>query len=183
MTANTLDCPSRISPWRRPVSTDDAVTIELATVDDIDAIADCWVALAADQQQHGSRLQAEPNRTSATETIARHVVTDGVYVAREDGVRGFVMFHVDAGTYSQTEPTGTITTLYVRPSARNEGLGTRLLAAAERALADRGAATVSLEVLTANEAAREFYDRRGYDPHRIELRKRIENDTHSKDDP
>ena len=165
------------------MSTDDAVTIEPATVDDIDAIADCWVALAADQQQHGSRLQAEPNRTSATETIARHVVTDGVYVAREDGICGFVMFHVDAGTYSQTKPTGTITTLYVRPPARNKGLGTRLLAAAEQALADRGAATVSIEALTANEAAREFYDRRGYDPHRIELRKRIENDTHSKDDP
>jgi len=165
------------------VSADDAVAVEPATVADIEAIADCWVALAADQQQHGSRLEAEPNRMSATETIARHVVADGVYVAREDGIRGFVMFHVDAGTYSQTEPTGTITTLYVRPPARNEGLGTRLLAAAERALADRGAATVSLAVLTTNEAARELYDRRGYDPHRIELRKRIESDTHSRDDP
>lgn len=165
------------------MTTDDAVAIEPATVDDIETIVDCWVALAADQQQHGSRLQAEPNRPPATETIARHVVTDGVYVARENGIRGFVMFHVDAGTYSQTEPTGTITTLYVRPPDRNEGLGTQLLAAAEGALADRGAATVSLEVLTANKAAREFYDRRGYDPHRIELRKRIESDTHSREDP
>jgi ribosomal protein S18 acetylase RimI-like enzyme len=41
---------------------------------------------------------------------------------------------------------------------------------------------VSIEVLADNDAAKRLYDRRGYDPHRIELRKRLENDRHSKDD-
>lgn len=164
------------------MTADETVSVALATMADLEAIAGCWVALAADQQQHGSRLQAAENRTQATETIARHIAMDGVYVARDETIRGFVMFHLDTGTYSQTEPTGTVTALYVRPADRDAGLGTRLLTAAEAAMAARGAKTVSLEVLTDNAAARAFYDHRGYEPHRIELRKRLESDRHSKDD-
>lgn len=158
------------------------VVVEPATIDDVDVVADCWVDLAAEQRQHGSRLAADANRTVATETIARHVVTDGLLVARTPAIQGFVMFQPDEGAYTQTEPTGTITHLYVRPAARGDGIGTRLLAAAESELAAAGVETVSIEVLADNGAARRLYDRRDYEPHRIELRKPIENDRHSKDD-
>lgn len=164
------------------MSTDETTIIEPATVTDVAAIADCWVALAADQQQYGSRLQADANRPVATEAIAQHVVSDRLLVARASDIRGFVMFHPDEGSYSQTEPTGTITHLYVRPDARNDGLGGRLLAAAESTLAADGVETVSIEVLADNDAARRLYTRQGYERHRVELRKRIENDRHSKDD-
>ena len=164
------------------MSTDERIVIEPATIDDVEAVADCWVALAAEQRQHGSRLAADANRTVATETIAHHVVTDGLLVARDGAIQGFVMFHPDDGAYTQTESTGTITHLYVRPAARDEGIGSRLLAAAESKLAAAGVSTVAIEVLADNAAAKRLYDRRGYDPHRIELRKRLENDRHSKDD-
>lgn len=160
--------------------------IEQATVADVDELVDCWVDLAAGQQQYGSRLEAEPNRKQATDTMARHVVMDGVLVAREASsgqpIRGFVMFHTDEGTYSQTEMTGEIANLYVRPDARNRGVGGELLAAAEAALAAEGVETVTLDVLADNDDARRFYGRQGYDPHRIELTKRIETNTHSKDE-
>jgi len=158
------------------------MNIERATVDDVDALVDCWVDLAAGQQQYGSRLESEPNRKQATDSMARHVVMGGVFVAREETILGFVMFHTDEGSYSQTEPTGEISNLYVRPAVRNCGVGSELLAAAERALAADGAESVTLDVLAANDAARRFYARHGYDHHRIELTKRIESDTHSKDE-
>ena len=164
------------------MSADDPIVIEPATIDDVAAVAGCWVSLAAEQRQHGSRLAADANRTVATETIAHHVVTDGLLVARNEAIQGFVMFHPDDGAYTQTEPTGTITHLYVRPAARDDGIGSRLLAAAESKLAEAGVSTVSIEVLADNNAAKRLYDRHGYEPHRIECRKRLENDKHSKDD-
>ena len=164
------------------MTTDKPVIIESATIDDVEAVADCWVTLAAEQHQYGSRLAADANRTVVTEIIARHVVTDGLLVARDESIQGFVMFHPDDGAYTQTESTGTISHLYVRPAARDDGIGTRLLAAAESELAAAGVATVSIEVLADNDAAHRLYDRCGYEPHRIELRKRLESDRHSKDD-
>jgi len=95
--------------------------IERATVEDVDALVDCWVELAADQQRYGSRLEAAPNRKPTTDSMARHVVMGGVLVAREETILGFVMFNTDEGTYSQTASTGEITNLYVRPSVRNCG--------------------------------------------------------------
>ena len=162
--------------------TNDQVVIEQATIDDVDTVADCWVRLAAEQRQYGSRLAADANRTVATERIARHVVVGGLLVARDETIQGFVMFHPDKGAYTQTEPTGTITHLYVRPAARDSGIGTRLLAAAESELAAAGVSAVSIEVLADNDAAKRLYDRRGYEPHRTELQKRLESDKHSKGD-
>jgi Acetyltransferases len=152
--------------------------IEQATVEDVDDIVDCWVDLAADQQQYGSRLEAAPNRKPATDTVARHIVTGGVLIARDELILGFVMFHTDEGTYKQQENTGEIVNLYVRPSVRNCGIGGELLTAAENELASEGIDTVSLEVLADNEAARRFYRDHGYEHHRIDLAKRIETNTH-----
>jgi len=157
------------------------MNIEQATIADTAVLVDCWVALAADQRQYGSRLQTEANREPVAESIVRYIVADGLLVARDPAVVGFVMYGIEHGTYSQTETVGTIANLYVRPEARNRHIGSQLLSAAERALIERGAETVSLEVLASNEAAQRFYHRHDYRPHRVELTKRIENDTHSKD--
>ncbi len=158
-----------------------------ATIEDVDAVVDCWVALATDQRTHGSRLAVDENREAIADTIARHVVMSELIVARggsttagNDDIVGFVMFTIHRGTYTQTERVGTIVDLFVRPATRNSGVGSDLLAAAETDLVDRGADTLSLEVLAENAAARRFYRRQGYTPHRIELTKSIENDTHSK---
>jgi len=153
------------------------------TISDVEPLVDCWVELAADQRQHGSRLVTDANREAVAEAIAQHVVTDGLLVARETEICGFVMYHVQEGRYHQDRTTGVIVNLYVRPSARDRGLGSRLLEAAESELAEAGVDTVTLDVLAANEAARRFYARHGYRSHRVELAKPIENDTHSKEDP
>jgi GNAT superfamily N-acetyltransferase len=57
---------------------------------------------------------------------------------------------------------GEIDEFFVVPEARGQGVGGRLLAAAECALARRGCVRLQLQLHTANSAARRFYARHGY---------------------
>lgn len=52
--------------------------------------------------------------------------------------------------------------LFVLPEARSHGVGARLLAAAEAALAARGCVRLQLQLATGNAGARTFYEHRGY---------------------
>lgn len=58
------------------------VTVERGTIDDVDAVADLWVALADGQRSYGTHLEAAENRPDAADAAARAVVTDGLVVAR-----------------------------------------------------------------------------------------------------
>ncbi|WP_380677635.1 GNAT family N-acetyltransferase [Salinigranum sp. GCM10025319] len=163
-------------------TTDAEVRIEPATLSDVDALVDCWVELARGQRAYDSHLAAEENRTPVREALAQHVVTDGVRVARDDGVVGFVMFSIESGDYEQTLTRGVVHNLFVAPEARRQGIGSALLAAAEEALTAAGADVVSLEAMATNDGARRFYERHGYHTHRVELEKPTRSDTHSKED-
>ena len=158
--------------------------IEPATMADADRIAELWVDLARDQRAHGSHLLAAPNRGSVREALARSIVTEGVLVARtaDDDLVGFVEFAPETGGYRQDVDRGVIENIYVRPTHRGGGVGGALLAAAESRLLDAGVDRISLEVLADNAAAQQFYERKGYEPHRVEMEKAPESDTHSKED-
>ena len=72
--------------------------------------------------------------------------------------------------------------LFVRAPERGDGIGSALLTAAEEALDAGGAAVIALESMAENDAARAFYRRHGYDPHRVELEKPINGDAVTTDD-
>ena len=154
-----------------------SVDIGPAARDELDTIADLWVTLAAEQRRHGSHLHSAANRETARESLARHLVVGGLAVARDDGIVGFVSYEREMAGYDRSSDRGVVHNLYVVPYRRNEGIGSRLLDAAESDLADSGVDRVSLEALAANEAGRRFYERHGYRPHRVELEKRVETDT------
>lgn len=157
-----------------------SVTIEAGTLDAADAVADLWVELAEGQRAHGSHLAGQANRAQARDTIAQRAVTGGLLVARaDDELVGFVTFSKEQGSYEQSVDRGLIHDLFVRPDYRDRGIGSRLVEGAERRLAQENVDAVSLEVLAANEAARRFYARHGYEPHRLELEKSLGNDTHT----
>ena len=156
------------------------VKIERATGEDVDALVEYWVELAAGQRTFGSHLLADENRTPVRATVARSVVADELLVARDNDLVGFVTFGVESGTYEQDTVRGVIRNLYVEPNRRGEGIGSELLAAAETALVERGAETLTLEAMAENEAARRFYRRHGYRPHRVEMEKQAESDTLTK---
>lgn len=159
--------------------------IDQATQSDLDAIVEAWVTLAREQRTHGSHVPAEPNRAAMRESLGRSVVVDDVLVARIDGdVVGFVTLEIERGRLEQSVTRGVVPYLFVAPDRRDEGIGTALLEAAESRLVEHGADVVSLEVMADNEAARRFYRRHGYEPHRVTMEKPASNesDTHSKDD-
>jgi len=161
------------------------VAVERAGPAEADRVADLWVALAAGQRDHGSHLLADPNRDRIRETLAHQAADGRLLVAREDGgMVGFATVEPDVGRYEGDTDRGVVTNLYVAPDHRREGVGSALLAAAEDRLRELGARRVGLEVLAANEGARRFYRRAGYEPHRVELERPLggENDTHSKGD-
>lgn len=150
--------------------------IEAPGVEVADLLADLWVDLAADQRDYGSHLLDEENREGIHESLVRHTVGGTILVAREDdALLGFVSFRPDAGNFEQDVSRGIIENIYVIPGRRGEGIGSELLKAAEEALANTGVDVVALEAMADNEAARRFYRRHGYDPHRVELER--ETDT------
>lgn len=161
-------------------------TIEPATDEDLSTVTDLWTHLAREQCAYSSHVLPEENRETIRETLAAYRINGGLLVACLEGeVVGFASFTVEQGTLELDATRGLLSNLYVRPADRGEGIGTALLEATEAALADRGVDVVSLEAMAANEAARRFYRRNGYETHRVTLESPVgqaENDTHSKEE-
>lgn len=158
------------------------VAVEAGGLDDVDAVADLWVALAEGQRAFGSHLLAADNREVVRDAIVRRMVAAELLVARGgESIVGFVTFGVESGVYEQDTTRGVVQNIYVVPEVRGEGVGSALLAAAEESLVESGAETVSLEVMADNDDARRFYRRHGYRTHRVEMEKRPESDTLTKE--
>ena len=156
--------------------------IERPSSRDVDELTELWVALAAEQRDHRTHILPERNRSQIRDTLHRHAVTGGAFVARAAGdIVGFVTFEYASDAFETDVERGVVQNLYVRPERRNDGIGRALLERAERELTENGVDVVTVEAMAANEAARRFYRRQGYDPHRITLEKRPEDENHSKD--
>ncbi|QSG12529.1 Acetyltransferase (GNAT) family [Halapricum desulfuricans] len=156
----------------------DSVMIESATMDELDRLVERWLELAAGQREYGSQLQTATNRSRIRDSFARRIAGGQARVARDgDRIVGFVTFTMEGSTFSKSVQRGVVQNLYVESESRSEGIGTRLLEAAERALIEAGADAISLEAMADNESARQFYRDRGYRPHRVTYEKSVENDT------
>ena len=154
------------------------MNVESPGIDAADDLTQLWVDLAADQRTHGSHLLVDENREVARESLLRHALTGGLLVARDDeDLLGFVSFYPEGGTFQQDVQRGVIENIYVVPERRGEGIGSKLLSAAESRLTDEGAEVLALEALADNDEAIRFYERHGYASHRVEL----ERETDTKD--
>lgn len=159
------------------------VTIEPADSNDATALAELWIELADDQRRHGSHLLAEPNRSAIREAMLQHVVGETALVARRDGtVVGFITFSIESERYRQDISRGIVHNVYVRDSDRDRGIGHGLLSEAEAALRAEAVDAIALRAMAANDDARRFYRRHGYEPHRVELEKPINSDTERSND-
>lgn len=85
---------------------------------------------------------------------------DPAFVAMDGGaVVGFVL------TSRENSKTGIIVTIDVLPEQRMSGIGTSLMDRAEKAQADLGVKTISLQTPVDNEGAISFYLKRAYEKH------------------
>lgn len=152
--------------------------VDPATMGDLERLVDLWLALARGQREHGSRIDPAASADTIRESLAQHVLAEGVLVAREaDRTVGFVMFGTDESGFERDRPRGVVRNVFVDQDARGEGVGTALMDAAEERLAAAGADEVVLEAMADNDAARAFYRERGYEPHRVQFLKPTESDT------
>lgn len=83
--------------------------------------------------------------------------TEHFLVAEDEEILGFAEL-----TVSDATDVGAIQWLHVDPAHRDEGVGSRLLKAAENELLDRGVSRVEGAVLSANVDGSNFYESHGY---------------------
>lgn len=152
--------------------------IDGTSLADLDALVPLWQDLVADQRRHGTHIAVERNADNARSWLATRMTFDGVRVAkREDSIVGFVSYELMRDQFERDGTDGVIQNLYVDPSYRDRGIGSRLLERAETILDDRGADRIRLQVLEPNERAAGFYRDRGYRSYRVMYRKTLETDT------
>lgn len=85
-----------------------------------------------------------------------------VWVAEAEGRLGGYLVAVTVLSLEHGGLMAEIDEFFVLPEARSCGVGARLLAAAEAALAAHGCMRLQLQLSVGNAAARGFYERRGY---------------------
>lgn len=154
---------AEIAPVDHPPQRADVAITPVAGAD-LDELFDLYTALGDRHEAVGPDYL--PTRRAAAEAWALERgdhTADGAIVLRAGDV-GYVLATLSEEGYDawDTSPVGTIEALVVREGGRGGGTGAALLAAAVRALGERGADAVELLVLEGNDAAQRFYARHGF---------------------
>ncbi|ELY87806.1 N-acetyltransferase GCN5 [Natrialba hulunbeirensis JCM 10989] len=89
---------------------------------------------------------------------------------------GFASFSLEHGSLELDRTRGLLSNLYVVPSHRSQGIGSKLLAAVASELEDQGADALLLEVMARNDAAQEFYRSHGFEPYRLGMQRPLTGD-------
>ena len=123
------------------------MTVEELTIDDLSTVTALWneVGLTRpwnDPQSDFRRAHDGPS--SVILGMKQNGTLVGTVMVGHDGHRGWVYY------------------LAVEPARQRQGLGRRLMAAAEEWLREHGAVKIQLMVRNENAATRHFYERRGY---------------------
>lgn len=138
-----------------------SLEIRTALPGDVSAVASLLADLGYPQQV--ATLPARIARLADTQT-------DVVLVAELDGrVVGIACLHVTLFFHEPGPGRARLTALVVDPACRGEGIGGRLLRAAEAAARQRGCTVLELTSAAHREAAHRFYQAAGYEdlPHRF----------------
>lgn len=126
--------------------------VRSVTAADVEAVVRLWQVVFP-----GYDDPANPHRDPAANVARKLAVADGLFwlAEREGGILGTAMAGWDGHR-------GWLYAVGVHPEARRGGVGARLVAEAERALAALGCPKVNLVVLAGNGAAQAFWRRMGY---------------------
>jgi ribosomal protein S18 acetylase RimI-like enzyme len=138
----------------------------------LDELRPLWEALL---DRHAEVWAVLPERPTAESWERRRRQYEGwladegsfALVARRDGAAvGYILVGIGEGdeTYATGERTAELHTLVVATGERDAGVGGRLFDAAMERLARLGVDDLFVAHMDGNEAARRFYERRGFVP-------------------
>jgi ribosomal protein S18 acetylase RimI-like enzyme len=132
------------------------VTIRRATKKDRDVVRELWEEFEAEL---GGPAYLQETWDEAWTDLSQTIASGLALLAEEDGQPIGFLFCIlgDRG-----RKTAHVTDLYVRPQARNQGLGRALLTEVLEPAREAGLDHVSLEVLLRNGQARRLYERLGF---------------------
>lgn len=149
---------------RVPTLTLTAATRTIADGPGVDASGEDGVTLEVDEVLTDRWFTAYRAYREVDEVAARAIITGSPAqaFATATDVRGQV---IGIGRLGLCSAWGGVAAMWVAPSARRRGLGSRLLVALARAAADRGAASMHLQTDTDNTAALGLYERHGFEAH------------------
>ncbi len=136
---------------------------------------------------HDAEVLMESNRAAGADSAESHLdhilgemkrLGGATLVAELEGqVEGFLIYTIeeDPGTFVKTAMRrhGMLWDISVSAAMRGQGLGRRLVAAAEADLAARGIAEMRLYVLAANDRAQALYRELGYGEYEYIMAKRF----------
>ena len=150
--------------------------IRPATVRDVDALGQLWVALWDEQARHDARLRLSDDALDRWRTEAPDWVRDDgvclLVVVEAGEVDGFA--HAELWTPPPIYQGGLevhLDELYVRPAVRGRGWGAGLVRAVAAWAQAQGAHALRMGVLAQNPAARRFWERQGATPLSMTYRK------------
>ena len=149
-----------------------AVTVERSGVAALEELRPLWQALL---ERHAEVWSVLPQRAAADSWTRRKRQYEGwladedsfVLLARRDGrAVGYILVHIAEGdeTYATGERLAEIETLVVAAGERDAGVGGLLFDAAMEELGRLGVDDLLVGYMDGNEAARRFYERRGFTP-------------------
>ena len=152
--------------------------IRLATQNDVPRLFEL------EQLYYQERLAMLPDNfrildgTMDMETIKKRVLDEhrSYVMAYEDKIIGYIVCRIKNVTLSdgKKHKEGRVGDLYVHPDMRGKGIATQLYEKARQWFAEKGCQWESLSVFQNNPAG-QLYEKWGFVPFSIEMRKRIEN--------
>ncbi len=157
------------------------VEIRPAALEDLDDLLDIYLSSAEHHVALDPHYYAVPDRAAAAERLRAIIADDGQmsgYLAAAAGGRvvGSVSIALlpipAAGSMMASVPTAEVG-IAVLGDARDAGVGTALMAAAEAWAGARGIRVILLDMSVRNAAAQRFYERLGYEVNGLYLRKAI----------
>ncbi len=173
--------PTNVAATSRAAAASPAIEIRPVTVDDLEELAEVYLAGArhhADIDPDGFRV---PDREAVRVRLARRVAARGPaheYVAAiVDGVMaGSATMDIedepDPGSMARPVPSAELG-IAVLEGYRGQGIGRRLIAHLEEWAASRGAERINLQVTSTNDGAISLYHRLGYVDSGFEMRKSL----------
>lgn len=142
--------------------------VEQAMKQDIQSIAECWVALRVHQREHPG---APPSLQAMTRQVEANFQRPHCryFVSREAGkVVGAALVRLRKGGRS-----AVLSRAYVLPSCRQQGIMRRLESVVVDFLRQRGFSTLDLTVVPYNEEGMATWPALGYEPTKIVMTKQI----------
>lgn len=152
--------------------------IRPAVHDDVPGLVECSIGLfTEDAGTRDSTMNLDWPRTSAAQSLTEGIDDPErlILAAVRDGrVVGSLTGDVAEASHMRPIRMATLRSMYVRPEARDGGVGSALVAAFRAWALGKSADRLAVTAYAANEDAIRFYRRNGFAPHHLTLEAHIE---------